>query len=230
MAFEGPAEPADSDHVLRFKTARDVGAGGPSAGLTDTQLRATPVPVSLGTDTDIIGKVGIDQTTPGTTNGVVVNSLPSAGYVSNVTITRPANTTPYTAGDVLGGALTIATIGPTTGHVFITDGSLLPQITAVPAGMTSFRLHLYDATPVSAIADNGAWTFTSTDWPNYLGYVDLGSPVDVGSGLFVQATALNKKVKIATGTGIFGYLVTNGGFTPAGNSEVYSLQLGAVGI
>lgn len=46
MAYEGPAEPADDDHVLRFKTARDVGAGGPSAGLTDTQLRATPVPVS----------------------------------------------------------------------------------------------------------------------------------------------------------------------------------------
>lgn len=63
MAFEGPAEPADSDHVLRFKTARDVGTGGPSAGLTDTQLRATPVPVS------------VSQATPGTTNGVSVKNL-----------------------------------------------------------------------------------------------------------------------------------------------------------
>lgn len=42
--------------------------------LTDTQLRATAVPISIAAalpaGTNLVGKVGIDQTTPGTTNAV----------------------------------------------------------------------------------------------------------------------------------------------------------------
>jgi hypothetical protein len=52
---------------------------------TSVEVSTTnPLPVALGADTDVIGKVGIDQTTPGTTNGVVVNSsaLPSGAATS----------------------------------------------------------------------------------------------------------------------------------------------------
>lgn len=51
-----------------------------TGGLTDTELRATAVPVSLATlpalvaGSAIIGKVGIDQTTPGTTNKVDIGT------------------------------------------------------------------------------------------------------------------------------------------------------------
>lgn len=47
--------------------------------LTDTQLRATAVPVSISAGAAIIGKVSIDQTTPGTTNGVQVNAALPVG-------------------------------------------------------------------------------------------------------------------------------------------------------
>lgn len=53
--------------------------------LSDTQLRASAVPTSLAAlpalvaGSAIIGKVGIDQTTPGTTNGVQVNAALPAG-------------------------------------------------------------------------------------------------------------------------------------------------------
>lgn len=56
-----------------------------SGPLTDTALRASAVPVSLAAlpalvaGAAIVGKVGIDQTTPGTTNGVQVNAALPAG-------------------------------------------------------------------------------------------------------------------------------------------------------
>ena len=58
----------------------------------------------------------------------------------------------------------------------------------------------------------------------YLGFIDLLTPVDVGSTLSIQTDSLNRMVKLA-GTSLFGYLVTTGGFTPAANSEVYAPRL-----
>lgn len=157
------------------------------------------------------------------------------GYKSQQTITRPANTTAYAAGDVLGAtAAAISFIGlpagPTRasgGDLFITSVDLRIHVSAIPAGMTSFRLHLYDATPPSALADNAAWDLPSGDRANYIGYIDLGTPADVGSTLYCRADAVNAQIRVGS-TGVFGYLVTNGGFTPAGNSEVYVLTLHAV--
>lgn len=85
-----------------------------SGPLTDTQLRATAVPVSgtfwqatqpvsiatapvLVAGSAIIGKVGIDQTTPGTTNGVQVNAaLPAGSNVIGHVIVDTAPTTTVT--------------------------------------------------------------------------------------------------------------------------------------
>lgn len=149
-------------------------------------------------------------------------------YKSKPTVTRPANTTAYTAGDVLGGAIEFPAIGPFAGDIIITSTALTAHIAAIPAGMTSFRLHLYDVTPPSALADNAAWDLPSGDRASYLGYVDLGSPADVGSTLYVQANQENKQLRLRGGYSLFGYLVTNGGFTPAGNSEVYTPELHAI--
>lgn len=147
-----------------------------------------------------------------------------------LTVTRPANATPYTANDVLGGALTFAGIGSTSGgEVLITSASLEIDVTAVPAGMSSFRLYLYNVTPPSALADNAAWDIPAGDRASFLGYVDLGTPVDLGSTLYVKADIINAQIKLA-GSSVFGYLVTNGGFTPAGNSEVYVATLHAVAL
>jgi hypothetical protein len=97
--------------------------------------------------------------------------------------------------------------------------------------MTSFRLHLYRETPPSALADNAAWDLPSGDRAAYRGYIDLGSPADVGSTLFCQVDQINKHVKLHSGeTSLYGYLVTNGGFTPAANSEVYVPTLHAIGL
>jgi hypothetical protein len=148
-----------------------------------------------------------------------------------VTVTRPANQTPYTANDVLGGAIAFPNIGSKGAHVLITDTALEIDIAAVPAGMSSFNLYLYGVTPPSALADNAAFDIPSGDRAAFLGKISLGTPIDEGSTLYIEQNGVNKKLILpAGGTGLFGYLVTTGAFTPAANSEVYKVTLAGVGL
>jgi hypothetical protein len=155
--------------------------------------------------------------------------------VSRQTITRPANATPYTAGDVVGGAIEFTNIAPAFnnaqnnngGQVTITCSKLEIDVAAIPTGMTSFRLYLYSVTPPSTLVDNAAWDLPAGDRAAFLGYIDLGTPLDLGSTLFIQTNNIGAQFA-AQGTSLFGYLVTNGGFTPAGNSEVYKVILNSV--
>ena len=151
------------------------------------------------------------------------------GYAASATITRPANTTAYTAGDVVGAAaaaFSLPDLGLSGSSILITSTSLEIDVSAVPSGMTSFRLHLYTVTPPSALADNAVWDLPSGDRASYVGYIDLGTPVDLGSTLYVEVSGINKQVKL-TGTGLFGYLVTNGGYTPS-SAAVKGVKVHAV--
>lgn len=205
-------------------------AADPSIDIGDIQLLA---------GTAIIGKVGIDQTTPGTTDSV---SIKSQGYISALSITRTADTAIYTANDVIGigtggglttpgaAALTFANIGPAAGgEIMLTTAKLEIDVTAIPSGMTSFRLYLYSVTPPSALVDNNAWDLPAGDRASFKGYVDLGSPVDLGSTLYVETNGYNKQITVPVGGSLFGYLVTNGGYTPAA-SVVKKITLHATGL
>jgi len=204
-------------------TANDAVAG---SGVNGTGVQR----VTVATDDTLISSLATKLDTLHTDLTATNTQLPStlAGTVQ-ATITRPANTTAYTANDVVGGAITFAT-GLTSGqHAIILGADLMPQISAIPSGMTSFRLYLYDVTPPSAVADNGAFDLPSGDRASFLGYIDLGSPADLGSTCFCQVDGVNKKIKLNGSANLFGYLVTNGGFTPAANSEVYLLRLQLIG-
>ena len=165
------------------------------------------------------------------TSGNLVAS--SVGYKAAVSITRPANTTAYTAGDALGAAaaaITFPSMGPSAGgEVMITSASLEADVTSIPAGMTYFTLYLYNVTPPSAYADNAAWDLPSGDRASFLGSINLQTPVDLGSTLYIEVNGINKQITLASGS-LFGYLVTAAGFTPAGNSEVYKVTLHTVGV
>jgi hypothetical protein len=154
-----------------------------------------------------------------------------SGYGASVSVTRPANTDTYGAGDVVGAtaaAWAFPLMGPSGGRIMITSASLEIDVSAVPAGMTSFRLHLYSVTPPSALADAATWDLPSGDRASYLGYIDLGSPADVGSTLFVQSDQNNKQLKLA-GTGLWGYLVTNGSYQ-ASSAAVKVINLHSVAL
>jgi len=228
-------------HHQRMKLT--VGPDGEGEDLRPGQRdKAHSLPMTLASDDDVHGKLGTKVTAvsalgAGGTGiigwlsqiwdvikGTLAVNQVSAAYDVAVTITRPANVAPYTAKDVLGGAQSFASIGPSAAAIMITGAQLEIDIATIPSGMTGFVLHLYNVTPPSAIADNGAFTLPSGDRAAYLGFIDLGSPENLGATLYVEATNINKQVKLS-GTGLFAYLVTTGGFTPAANSEVYKLTL-----
>lgn len=211
-----------------------VGATNTALGTTNTEIGATNETAAASDSatsglnglikrlltrlSTIISAVGTAATNAFTTQGTP--------YTGTSTVTRAANQTPYTAGDVVGGALTIATAGPSGGDVIMDALRLMLNITALPAGMTSFTLHVYNATPPSAIVDNGVWTLGSGDRAAYLGNIQNIVPALLGTGTatpFAQLQGFIDQYKLVGGTSLFAYLVTNGGFTPAANSETYTL-------
>lgn len=130
----------------------------------------------------------------------------------------------YAAGDVIEGAKPFDNLGDADGdEYFITMSDLIVGHNAVISGETSYRLHLYNITPPSALADNAAWDLPVGDRASYLGYLDLGTPVDVGSSLHVQAAHVNKQITIP-GTSIYGYLVTIGAFTATAAARTVRLH------
>lgn len=183
----------------------------------------------LAAGTNVIGKVGIDQTTVGTTDSV---SVKSQGFSSKVSITRPANTTAYTAGDVVGAtaaAITFSNMGPSAGgEIMITSAAFEIDQSAMISGETSYRLYLYNVTPPSALADNAPWDLPSGDRASFLGYIDLGIPVDLGSTCYVEENILNKQITLASSS-LFGYLVTSGAFTPT-SARVQDITLHSVAV
>jgi hypothetical protein len=202
-------------------------------------IDGNPLPVgykALLTDAPITWKIHtgggtwttLNNPATGAASGQVV-SLASVGFDVATTITRPANTTPYTANDVLGGALDLGVLGVSAGPIKITGLELEGDIAAIPAGMSTFTLHMYNVTPPSAIADNGAWDLPAGDRASYLGNIPNITLGDLGSTLYGAIDEMAKQLRLA-GTHVFGYLATVGAFTPAGNSEVYKLTMHTVAL
>lgn len=199
-----------------IEVSNDVGNPVPVSGpLTDTQLRATAVPIS-------------DNASSLTVDG--------KAYRAAVTITRPSNTTTYNAGDVIGVAdsgtpanagsaiITLPSIGPSGGYVVVQSVRLFIASTSVPSGMGGFRLHLYTASP-TAILDNAPFDLVSGEVANYAGFVDLPTPQDFGSTLYSQADYPGTLIKLASSsTTLYAELETRGGYQPA-SGTAYDLRV-----
>jgi len=153
---------------------------------------------------------------------------------SPVTITRPNDTSAYTANDVIGAAtgstaaVEFKNMGPTGARIMITSTQLEIDATAVISGETSYRLHLYNITPPSASGDNAAWDLPAGDRASYLGFLELGTPVDLGSTLYVEQNIVNKQTSLSTQS-LWGYLVTIGAYTPTAQ-RVHKITLHSVAL
>lgn len=207
-------------------------AGEPAQIITNpdgtTVGSTTPV---LSAGSAIIGKVGIDQTTPGTTDSV---STKTRGYSARVSVTRTADVNAYLANDVLGpavgstAAIIFPNMGPGAGEVVIRSASFELDNTAIISGETTYVLYLYSVTPPSAFGDNAAWDLPAGDRASFLGLISLGTPVDLGSTLYVEQNDINKQIKLASSS-LFGYLVTVGPYTPV-SAAVHAVTLHSEGV
>lgn len=181
-------------------------------------------------------------TVGGSTTSITLTRINAAANDSTLNIALDNGTctgiTPaLTSTNTTAGALTSANagsavmeftnIGPEGKYVFIVDSRLRVDVSSVPSGMSSFRLHLYNDRP-DEVLDNAAFDLSSAgDRSKYLGYINLGTPVDIGSTLFVENEQA-RKVTLADGsTSLFGVLETVGGFTPT-SGAVKSITLETV--
>ena len=194
---------------------------------------ATTARVVIATDSPTVtGISSIDTKTPALQSGAVPvgdnsSSLTVDGkaYRSVATITRPSNTTAYTAGDVVGDTggsaiISLTTAGPSGGFIILQSASLVFSDSVVPAGMGAFRIHLYSVSP-TAIADNAAFDLVSGDRDTYMGYVDLPTPLDFGSTIYTQTDYPGRLIKLAAAsTTLFAEIETRGAYTPVSASTV----------
>jgi hypothetical protein len=191
---------------------------------------ASPLPVNIGSATLSVTADGVEIKND-TGNPIPVADAGSSltvdgkAYRSTVTITRPSDTTAYTAGDVVGDTggsaiATVANVGPNGGFVLVQSISLVFSDSTVPSGMGAFRVHLYSASP-TAIADNAAFDLVSGDRATYMGFIDLPAPQDLGSTLYTQTDYPGRLVKLAAAsTSLFVEIETRGAYTPVSASTV----------
>ena len=179
---------------------------------------------SLAKQVRVLGTAGLPaalgQQTSANSTSVVLASDYVTSYASAVSVTRPSNTNTYGANDVVGATAAAITFAGATGGAgehMITSVSFERHVTALISGETSYVLHLYNVTPPSGLADEATFDLPSGDRAAYLGAINLGTPVDLGSTLYVEQNGVNKQVT-ALSTSLFGYLVTVGTYQAASGS------------
>lgn len=137
----------------------------------------------------------------------------------------------HVAGDSVGVAAEFTLLdrnggAPAAGsHVKITSATL--EIDGGTIETTAWRVHLFNVTPPSALADDAAFALASGDRASYLGYVDLSQVVDLGDTLYIDMPNLHKQIKLL-GKTVFGYLVNGTTLTPA--AVAHKVTLHCVGV
>ena len=189
-----------------------------------TEYQAQVQPISNA----IASSLQVTSTPTGTT------TVSSPGFQTSTTLTRPANVTAYSAFDVVGGALSFATMGLASGHIILDSVRIIMNLTAVPAGMGGFYLILHNVTPPSAIADNAPCTgMPAGDRASNIKLkLNLGTPVlmDGGGSVGLEVENLGLRLRLGATPTIFAYLVTATAWTPAANSETYTILLTSTGL
>lgn len=148
---------------------------------------------------------------------------------AGASFTRPADTTAYTANDLVANSTTAANVVPMT--FSLGYGSCLRILQAKIKFNSStntngkFLIHLYNALPTCTNGDNGAWLTTES---NYCGNIAVDCTVQTfsdnstGIGTYVN-TSVEVPLLIA-GFQFYGLLQATAAYTPT-SAEVLSVFL-----
>jgi hypothetical protein len=156
-----------------------------------------------------------------TFDGSSLSKYDQNGFAASNQISRGADTTPYTAGDVVGYTplaknfiFAFNTEPLENSNLMATSARILFDTDTVPTGMGSFRLHLYQTAP-TPILDNAPFTLAAGDRDKYMGYIDIPTPVALGETIYNEADGVNHKITTSpTGRIVYGILQTLGAYTP----------------
>lgn len=136
---------------IRDAAGNDRGANVNASNQLSVTVDNAPV---LGAGTALIGKAGIDQTTPGTTN------LVSAGFSQQVASDPTVQNASYSSGNSIGGIQAVTVTANNGQSGFVTNFRVVSVGGIVPA----LTLYLFDANPsASTCTDKTAFTLNSAD-------------------------------------------------------------------
>jgi hypothetical protein len=184
------------------------------------------VKLSLGADGTAVDAIagagavgtGVQRVTLASDDPAVSAIAVGVGKTASASFTPAASS--HAGGDVNGAAAEFAFSAPSGCVFMITDAAL--QIDGSSAETSAWRVYLYTVTPPSALADNAVFDLPSGDRASFLGYIDLGVAVDLGSTQWVENRGIAKAVKLS-GTSVFGYLVNISTQTPAAVAHTVKL-------
>ncbi len=135
-------------------------------------------------------------------------------FTATTTLTRPDNATQYTAGDVVVGLLTFASVGRANGAgAYVLNARVAESV--APAATGSFKLWLFNAAPTVA-ADNAVFAPTDAQMLTCLGMIQLDGAHKLSvNTLYIPSSFTPLYVKCAAGvTTIYGVLTDAIGYTP----------------
>lgn len=166
---------------------------------------------------------------------VVSSNLNIGGITTfqSASITRPANTTPYTAGDIIANAVpgttyfTFPKSSQQGGYIVYAKLSTLnAAATAQDTGITGdYNIHIFQGTSsIATYNDNAAFALSAAEANNYyLGYITVTVATIGGMKVAINASTLRFAF---FGHNITTVLETVTGYTPSANSIIYTIELG----
>jgi hypothetical protein len=152
---------------------------------------------------------------------------------ASANFTRPADTTAYASGDLVANSTTAGSVTPLSFAPTMNAGGVLKvrraYIYKTNTGVTNstFRLHLYTASPTVSNGDNGA--FVSNQHATYLGYIEVvvGLAFAAAAAGWGAATiGAEMAANVAAAPTLYGLLEARGAYTP-GNAEVITVTIEA---
>lgn len=147
--------------------------------------------------------------------------------------TRPANTTQYSAGDLVANSATAGSVSPLTfsmnglGRSGMVRRARITKTTNASTAAT-FTLHLFDNEPTVANGDNGALS-VATNLDSWLGTIalDMSSGAEAGGSTVISQVSAAVAIGVSKPTAggvVYGLLEAVGTYTP-GSAEVFTLRL-----
>ena len=211
-------------------TTTDAAATAGSTGTIAAKLRAISrdlvANIVLAAGANVIGKVSVDQTTPGTTDRVTAGGKTVS---IDANFTRPSDTTAYAAND----AVTTSTSAPTVitltsmarlsgGSGVILDAVLVDE--SNPGTVGSFDLMIYDTT-FTPNNDNAAFNPSTTIQRTFVGKISFSTQIVCGTtSQAYHANGVNLAFLCAGSANLFAELVVRNAYTPA-NAGRFDLRL-----
>jgi hypothetical protein len=197
--------------------------------------------IVLAAGSAIIGKFGIDQTTPGTTNGVQVNAALPAGtntvgavasgvkVATGNTLILPSGASIYAFQDLMANSATAGSVSAPT--IAAARGTDIPSVamrcrlqkSTTTTTRAVFRVHYWNAAPSVTNGDNGV--FIPTLDSTYMGYYDVTCNMQgTGSAYGISEQKIMPFTPASGTSNLYHLIEARDTYTP-GASEVFTPYL-----